>query len=184
MRLLALVLVGIGLAAAAEPVPAEVPGRLPPASPAAATAYVFTWDDYRSVAVIGEGVGTHRPGWVVTWAARPLKEHLGPVEQLPALGAALPERWPRHLVAYRVLAYRDGRGRVHLDARGALLAGPMAQDWSPDSFMIAPDGRVDTVDDDPTHTTHQGAVEVDAPLGTPRYQALRQQVELVVGGGI
>lgn len=181
MRALAALIIAVG-AAGAEP--ADRPGHQPAAAPAPAMAYSFAWDEYRTIAVIGDGVGMHRPAWIVTWAAQQLRHQRAPVEILPSLEERLPDRWPRHLVAYRALAYRDARGRVHLDGRGALLSGPMAQDWSPDSFLFGPDGRVDTVDDDPEHEAHRGCVETMVMVETPVYRIFHQIAVLMVGGGI
>lgn len=52
----------------------------------------------------------------------------------------------QELVRYRTRAVRIGGGTLLLDAEGAAVSGPLASDWSPDSFSIAKDGQVITQD--------------------------------------
>jgi hypothetical protein len=100
------------------------PGRMTPEKPAEAGAYRIKWEDYQTLVVVGEGAGTIRPAWIVTFDAN----------QSVA-------------VAYRGKAYRDRNGNLHVDARQALLSGPQAHSWSPDSFAVTPDQKVYTLDD-------------------------------------
>ncbi|TVR44364.1 MAG: hypothetical protein EA402_07295 [Planctomycetota bacterium] len=44
-------------------------------------------------------------------------------------------------------AFKDEHGNLHIDARGSSLAGPMAQQWLPDSFRIHESGQVAVLDD-------------------------------------
>jgi hypothetical protein len=101
-----------------------LPGRVEPESPADAVAYRLQWDGYTSLVVIGPGNGIIRPCWVVTFD-----------------GAN------EILVAYRAKAYHDKDGILHVDAREAVISGPKANQWSPDSFAITPDNTVYTLDD-------------------------------------
>jgi hypothetical protein len=166
--------------------PQDLPGGLPAAEAAAPAAYLFTWDQYRTLVVVGEGQGRHRPAWVATFAATAEAAAEGGVGRLdaPRDGHPPAAAWPRALVAYRALAYRDARGRTHIDARRSLLAGAQAGSWSPDSFLITPPGRVDTIDDDPEHPGHQGRLELTIPPDGEPYRELRQRAELAVGGGV
>jgi len=50
-------------------------------------------------------------------------------------------------VFYRGTAFRGSDGRLHIDAREAIVSGPFAHDWSPDSFAIADDLSVVIQDD-------------------------------------
>jgi hypothetical protein len=100
------------------------PGRNEPAKPAVAAAYRLHWDNYESLLVVGEGTGSVRPAWVVTY------DNAGTVA-----------------VAYRGKAYLDKQGNLHVDARQALLSGPQAHNWSADSFALTQDKQVYTLDD-------------------------------------
>lgn len=111
------------------------PGAEQPASPAEACVVEFDWDEYRTLVVVGEGAGIVKPAWVATY-----------------------ERDPRRfIVGYRATAYRDARGRLHINARRATDVGPMAKDWSPDSFAFG-DRLLWAVDDE-----NRGQ---SAPMGT------------------
>ncbi|MBA3684927.1 MAG: hypothetical protein H0W72_06760 [Planctomycetes bacterium] len=101
-----------------------MPGRDVPAAAALAGAWHIRWDDYTSWIVVGDGSGMLRPAWVVTYD---LSDNV--------------------VVAYRAVAYSDKAKNLHIDARKAIIAGPMREGWSPDSFALTPDGKVFTVDD-------------------------------------
>ncbi len=164
----------------------EGPGRVPPAAPATPMAIEFTWETYRSVVVIGEGVGQLRPAWVATYEA--------PLE-VPGQGLVTPllglfgyqqsaEDAEKLVVAYRAQAYLDATGRVHLDARRAVISGPQADQWSPDSFVFTLPDLVETVDDNAS--ANAGHIErVVIPTSAPAvYQSLLTKVQVVVGDGI
>jgi len=50
------------------------------------------------------------------------------------------------LVRYHAKATRLASGTLIIDGEGAAVSGPLASDWSADSFTIAPDGEVMTRD--------------------------------------
>ncbi len=114
--------------------PAGVDGPIPPgaAEPvrgAAAFTCEVRWDvedsDLVSRIVVEPGSGPRRQAWVATFthAERQLE------------------------VAYAGTAFVDAKGAVHIDCRDARVAGPRADEWSPDSFAIARNGRVRVMDD-------------------------------------
>ena len=161
--------------------------RVPPAAPAKPMAIEFTWETYRSVVVIGDGVGQLRPAWVTTYeepVAMPGLLLLDPILGLfgYAQNAAAPAE--KLVVAYRAQAYLDATGRVHLDARRAVISGPQADQWSPDSFIFTLPDRVETVDDNAS--ANAGHIErVIVPATEPGlYQSLLTKVQVVVGDGI
>lgn len=76
-------------------------------------------------------------------------------------------RWQ---LRYRGWAWQDAAGNTVIDARGqpvelisvtAMDGRPSWGRWSPDSFVIAPDGSVDTVDDQPQRRTGSAPVPGD-----------------------
>lgn len=171
--------------APARPAPEDHPGVAPVAAAAEPAAYLFTWDQYRTLVVVGEGLGRRRPAWVATYAAKRGAAVQAKVGMLaaPADGQP-PKAWPRPVISYRALAYADAKGRIHLDARRSLVAGPLAGEWIPDSFMLTLPQQVDTIDDEPSHPGHRGAIELVVPAGSDAYRDLRQRVEVAVGGGV
>lgn len=132
-----------------EPLPTGgiIPARSQAVGFAKPAAYRFDWDEYRTLVVISPGgKGKRSTAWVVT-----------------------ADKEGNLAVAYRAIAFRDAAGLVHIDARKALLSGPMAKDgqWSPDSFAITPEGRVHAIDD--RNSANSGTViETFAP-DTPDY---------------
>jgi hypothetical protein len=101
------------------------PGRAVPSLASGSFACEVEWDDYMTLIVVEEGVSTRRLAWVAT-RHREAKELA---------------------VAYAGTAFVDERGDIHIDCRNAFLTGPMADQWSPDSFAIEPGGRVRIIDD-------------------------------------
>lgn len=63
---------------------------------------------------------------------------------------------PGEVVRYRAQADASADGTVTIDARGQAVHGPLAEDWSPDSFTIAPDGSVRIQDE--RHAPSEGWV--------------------------
>ena len=59
-------------------------------------------------------------------------------------------------VRYRAQASTAADGTVTIDGRGQTVHGPLAQDWSPDSFTIATDGSVHIQDE--RHAPSEGWV--------------------------
>ncbi|GDY11555.1 hypothetical protein LBMAG53_04320 [Planctomycetota bacterium] len=158
-----LLIAGIG---AAELVPAGQaqaaagqPGRAIPAGAAPIAAWTIRWDDYRTILVSAPGAGRIGPGWVLTY-------HLDPLKGLA--------------VAYRAKVFRDANGAVHFDAREARIVGPMANQWSPDSFSVA--GRqVVAIDDHDRGNT--GALESVAPeTGNDYLKQLRSALAVIQNG--
>lgn len=115
------------------------PPELPPAvAPAPAGIHQVSWDQYDSTISIGT------PGPDGRSRAR--------VETY--------DRDGNLLVSYAAAAYRDAEGNTQIDARGSAVEGPWADHWSPDSFRIGPDSRVQTVDD--LHRGHPGNADPSA----------------------
>jgi hypothetical protein len=147
-----------GFSAPAESVGASLPGRDAPASPAREAAYVFVWEDYHSVVVVGPGVGLVRPALVITYQG---------------MGDDV-------AVAYRAMAFRDTRGVLHVDARNALLIGPQSRHWSPDSFLFVSPSLVSTLDD---QNRAQSGVLTDVVEPTDsQYRTLLLAAEAIVEG--
>ena len=163
------------------------PGSAVPAAPAKPMAIEFSWDSYRSVVVIGDGVGKMRPAWVATYEAPiavPGLTLLDPVMGLFGYhysDAPPPEKL---VVAYRAQAYLDATGSVHLDARQAVISGPQAGQWSPDSFVFTLPGKVVTVDDN--NDANAGHIQriVEPASDAILYQSMLNKVQVVVGDGI
>jgi hypothetical protein len=132
-----------------EPLPTSgvIPARSQAVGRPPAVAIRFDWDDYQTLVVVGPDVGkAHRTSaWVVTYT---------------------PEG--KVTVAYRAAAFRDAAGLIHIDARRAIITGPMADDWSPDSFAIAPDGTVYAIDDQ--NRTNTGKVIERIEASSPAYR--------------
>jgi hypothetical protein len=108
--------------------PAIDPGREKPATAAAPVAFTVSWGNQQkchSLVVVGKPVGLLRPAYVVTFM----------------------DDTGRMAVAYQALAFRDAKGVLHIDARHAIVDGPQARQWSPDSMAIFATGEVHTRDD-------------------------------------
>jgi len=163
------------------------PGRAMPAAPAKPMAIEFTWEHYRSVVVIGEGVGQIRPAWVATYEAPvavPGLTLLDPVLGLFGYRDSATVPVEKLAVAYRAQAFLDAAGRVHLDARLAVISGPQADQWSPDSFIFTLPDKVETVDDN--NSANAGLIEriVEPAKDAALYQSMLTKVQVVVGEGI
>jgi hypothetical protein len=160
-----------------EPVPAPVPvpSRTKPAdlttvlgttdplpSGVQSGAWWIRWDQYRTLVVIDDAGGQARSAWVVTYE----------------IGGAL-------AVAYRALVSREADGGLRIDAHAAVLNGPQAAQWSPDSFIIGRDRLVTTRDDDPAHPGNQGEVErhIDPQQDGEGFHKARAQAQAAVGDG-
>ena len=163
------------------------PGSAAPAAPAKPMAIEFSWETYRSVVVIGDGVGLMRPAWVATYEAPisvPGLTMLDPV--LGMFGYHYSDAPPAEklVVAYRAQAYLDATGSVHLDARQAVISGPQADQWSPDSFVFTLPNQVKTVDDN--NSANAGHIEriVEPAKDAVLYQSMLTKVQVVVGDGI
>jgi hypothetical protein len=134
------------------------PGRASVAGATTAQAWTVRWDTYRTWIVVGPAAGRTAPAWIVTWN----------VDTPEVTGLA---------VAYRATAYVGEDGWIHCDAREARIAGPLANNWSSDSFAIHPDGRVRTIDDQ--DRGHAGTVERQVPTDDPAFgEVLRQSLAL------
>lgn len=159
-----------------------------PAAPAKPVAIEFSWEHYRSLVVVGEGVGQIRPAWVATYEAPtptiPGLNLLNPI--LGIFGYHVDVAPPNEAlaVAYRAQAYLDATGRLHLDARQAVISGPQADQWSPDSFIFTLPDKVETVDDN--QSANAGVIDrVIDPLKDPAaYGSALGKVQVVVGDGI
>ena len=152
-----------GAAIAADPAEAEIlPGRPDPAALAAPMAYRFAWDEYVSVAVIGDTAanGLRRQAWVVTY-----------------------DRSGSVVVGYRATAFRDKLGILHIDARKSAVSGPQHESWSPDSFAITGEGDVHTMDDVPQHPRHRGALTETLAADGEAYRTLLR-IAMAIANGI
>jgi len=135
-----------------------VPGRATPVVGPDPIAVELLWDRYRTVLVVGAGRGRTRPAWVATFAAKS----------------------GRLAVAYRAVAFRDAQGLLHLDARRAIITGPMAREWSPDSFAIIPPAGIATIDDQ--NRGNQGTLSrtIEPSTDSAEYQRLLGVVQAAV----
>jgi hypothetical protein len=117
-----------GHASAAD---ADAPGRAAPVSPAKPGDYRLVWSDdfdgQQTVVTIGAAVGARSLATVVT------KDKDGNL-----------------LARYQATAFLDGQGTIHVDGRGAPLAEPHQEGYSPDSFAIHGDGSIAILDDGET----------------------------------
>lgn len=162
------------------------PGDEVPAAPAKPVAVEFTWEDYRSLVVVGDGVGQIRPAWVVTYEKPLLPDAggtiLGPVFGLFGYHDEKPVE--KLVVAYRAQAWLDAQGRMHIDAKSAVISGPQADDWSPDSFVFTFPDRVETVDDQ--DRSNRGTIDrlIDPVKDAAAYQLLMTKAQVSVGDGI
>ncbi len=159
----------------------------PPAAPAPARAIIFTWDNYRTLVVVGEGIGRIRPAWVVTSDVSLLQDHsaglIGPVFGLFGYHDLLVPI-EKLAVAYRAQAWLDAQGRMQIVAKQAVLVGPQANEWSPDSFQVTFPDRVETIDDEAR--ANRGTIEemVDPARAPDRYRTLQTKAQVIVGDGI
>ncbi len=135
------------------------PGLEIPVSAAEACVLRFAWDTYTSVIVVGEGVGMVKPAWVATF------EKGG------------------FIVGYRATAFRDGVGRLHIDARRARDVGPNADNWIPDSFAFGT-RLVWTLDDQGHGNAGEMGEVVTAAANRAAWQADMQRVEALIEGGL
>lgn len=163
MRVLLALLIAVGMIAAEvrptavgpDDPPPPKPGHETPAAPAERCVLRFDWDTYRTLVVVGEGAGRLRPAWVATFEA----------------GA--------FIVGYRATAFRDARGRLHIDARRASDVGPKAGSWIPDSFAFG-QARLWTLDDQGSgHSAAMGERSADPAAWA---KALAEIQALVEGG--
>ncbi len=159
-----------------------------PAAPAKPLAIEFSWEQYRSVVVVGDGVGQMRPAWVATYE-KPVVPALslgfiGPIVGMFGYRGVGEAESEKLAVAYRAQAFLDADGHLHLDARLAVISGPQANRWSPDSFMFTLPDLVETVDDN--HSANAGKIirVVDPLVDAATYRTLLNQVQVVVGDGI
>lgn len=138
------------------------PGAEAPVSPAVPCVVEFDWDDnYRTLVVVGEGAGMVKPAWVATFEREPV----------------------RFIVGYRATAFRDARGRLHVDARRSTDVGPMAKDWSPDSFAFG-DKLLWAMDDaNRGQSTSMGTVKT-AEADAPGWRAALLRAQALVEGGL
>lgn len=125
-------------------------------------AWWIRWTDYRTVVVVDAGNGQVRPAWVATYDV--------------TTGALV--------VAYRAQARLDQDGTLRIDSRQAVIGGPQAWQWSPDSFLIGLDRQVTTFDDNPGHAANHGEVErmIDGRKDAEDYRALSRAIIALVGG--
>jgi hypothetical protein len=167
LRAVAIVLAATVLAAAGEVEQGPrdrgappMPGAEAPMAPAEPCVLRFEWDRYRTVIVVGEGAGIVRPAWISTWDR--------------ATGA-----WQ---VAYRANAFRDARGRLHIDGRRSRDVGPESEGWSPDSFAFG-DTRMWTIDDRGSdHSAPMGELTTRAADPAGWEAAQRELLALLEGG--
>ena len=130
--------------AADEP---AAPGKATPAAAAKSGEYRLLWDNdaqegNKTSVVVGSAVGLRNLATVTT------KNKDGEV-----------------LVSYPAIAYLDKNKVMHVDGRGAPLSEPHEDGYSPDSFAIAADGKVDILDDNENGGTGK---LVSNPDGQPK----------------
>ena len=146
----------------------------------------FTWDDYTSVVVVGDGIGQFRPAWVATYEKPVVSGSLLGIFRpvLGLFGYAEAVQAPPLAVAYRAQAWLDAQSRLHIYAKSAVIVGPQAHQWSPDSFIFTFPERVETVDDNASE--NHGRIDrlVDAAAQAAVYQTLITRVQVLVGDGI
>jgi hypothetical protein len=148
-----------GWSAAPSNVDTVVPGRESPATAAHECVIRVAWNNYHTLIVVAPGQGVLRPGFVLTY------QDSGDLQ-----------------VAYRAAVYRDRHGVLHADARGAMIVGPSAASWSPDSFAIFASGLVVTLDDH--GSSERGMVTRSVALGEKDYQPMLLSAESIVDDGI
>lgn len=138
--------------------PPPRPGREEAVAPAEPCVLRFDWTNYRTVIVVDEGSGLARPAWVVT------------------------DKQGAFRVGYQATAFRDARGRLHIDARHARLVGPGADGWSPDSFAFG-HKLLWTLDDRESGHASELGEAVTAAADRKAWQAELQRVKALIGGG-
>lgn len=172
-----------------RPMGSNAPGQAAPATAVASQAIIIVWDTWRTVVVIGDGVGVQRPAWVATYYrdAAAIKRDPNLLAQAKRRGFDPTRHEAMPLVAYRALAFTDAQGRLHIDARKAVIGGALSGSrsaWIPDSFMVTPPTSVLTMDDEESHPPNTGEVTERIPGGSPRFRELYALILLAVGGGI
>lgn len=125
-------------------------------------AWWIRWDEYRTLVVVDKGGGQVRPAWVATY---------------DAVNGVL-------VVAYRAQARLDAEGSLRIEGRSAVVNGPQAWQWSPDSFLIGNDRQVTTFDENVGHPGNHGEVErmIDGRKDAEAYRLLLRTVIILVGG--
>ncbi len=144
--------------------PSELPAGLEPGravgkDAVAPCAWRFAWDNYVSVIVVCDGTGVARPAWVLTF-----------------------DQEGKYVVGYRARAFRSADGLVHIDARNAIDAGPLKDEWSPDSFSFGPGDEVYSLDDQ--NRGHAGEVQLRLDGGHADYQGLLSLAQALIRGAI
>jgi hypothetical protein len=121
------------------------PGRGDPVEAAKPGEYHLTWQDgHTTTIVVDDPVGVRSPATVTT---------SDPDGTLA--------------VTYPATAFVDADGRLEVDGRGEPMSGPQAEHYSPDSFAIARDGGVTTMDDN----GQANQAKLDEPKAKPRAEA-------------
>jgi hypothetical protein len=131
------------------------PGREIPRKSAHPGALEVDWGDYRTYLVIGDGQGTLRPAWVLTY-----------------------NRGADITVAYRGMAYLDHFGILHIDCRNATVVGANAEHWSPDSFAVFATGATSTLDDG--GSAEHGGVTRSIPSDSHEFHDLQIMAQILV----
>ena len=139
--------------------PPPKPGLETPTAAAEALVLRFDWDSYKSVVVVGTGVGMVKPAWVATFEEG------------------------KFVVAYRASAFRDARGRLHIDARNSVDVGPQSQGWSPDSFAIGHKLLWSLDDRASGHSAEMGEL-IPATTDQALWQRELLRVQALVEGGL
>jgi hypothetical protein len=153
--------------------------RAPLPSPYAsvdAGAYIISWENYRTLIAIENTSGLIKGCWMVTLATK--------AEEVPTRRGLIPIARGQVVVAYRGSIYADKNGTIHANAQQALLTGALWDNWSPDSFSIAPDQSVHAQDDDPRHPTNTGIIEkyVSARNNPAEYRKLLYVAQSLING--
>lgn len=130
--------------AADEP---DAPGKATPAAAAKPGEYRLVWDNdaqegNKTSIVVGSAVGLRN---LATVTSKNKDDEV--------------------LVSYPAIAYLDSHKVMHVDGRGAPLSEPHEEGYSPDSFTIAVDGKVVTLDDNENGGTGK---LVSNPDGQPK----------------
>jgi hypothetical protein len=163
--LVLLLVVTVALPAGDAPVGVDLgdppsPGLETPVAAADPCVLNFDWDEYHTTIVVGDGVGMVRPAWVATYELSPR----------------------RFIVGYRATAYRDARGRLHINAHQSTDVGPRSEEWSPDSFAFGSKLLWAMDDRGQGQSASMGTTVSAASDPTTWHQALLQIQGLVEGG--
>lgn len=120
-------------------------GRTMPRTPADAGAWRYRWSNGRTCAI----------------AIMPTP---GVVQE-----ARVVEREPdgRLIVRYLAAAARDAQGTLEIAAMHALLSGPRAGDWAPESMAVPRQGRMELVDDGGSRQTAEPVLDPTATSPAP-----------------